>query len=432
MSAKQEPARANRGLLKTVAARGGIIAFFIMAFEVMIMISPFAFLFYSVFNPIFSWLDQYAATRWLTSFFLPHMILPPTLPLKAIRIAGSLLFVIGLVGFLVCAMQVYLGKIFKWGIAAKGIYAYIRHPQYLFLGLWGAGLVILWPRFIVLATLSLMLILYYFLAKDEERRMLDQYGDGYQRYMDSTGMFLPFSIARRLRFVTAWIPDPGLKNLVISASIVVRVMGAGFFCRQLTVHSLPFATEKNLTLLPILPEDAGYSGKVLDGIVRSENGHKVAFLHGDKNYLGYVMPPDYVMQGMIADTGSRSHLFKQHHTIAMITDWVLHPFEHLRRPPSAHMAKMHHVDPAMARRHHCPLGLNRADLDCASCPYRRVILVEITANHGGSLRGPDALAFDIKRIPVGFLDVNVQTGEIASAKEVKKATAWKDVPTPAI
>ena len=46
------------GLVKKIAARGGIIAFFIIAFEVMIMISPFAFFFYSVFNPIFAWLDQ--------------------------------------------------------------------------------------------------------------------------------------------------------------------------------------------------------------------------------------------------------------------------------------------------------------------------------------------------------------------------------------
>src|SRR5208283_378280 len=169
-------AKEHKGLalLNKIAARGGIIAFFIMAFEVMIMISPFAFFFYSVFNPIFAWLDQYTATRWLTSFFLPHMILPPTLALKTIRIAGSVFFLIGMAGFLLCAIQLYLGKIFKWGIAAKMLYAHIRHPQYLFLGLWGVGLVILWPRFIVLATLSLMFILYYFLAKDEERRMLDQ------------------------------------------------------------------------------------------------------------------------------------------------------------------------------------------------------------------------------------------------------------------
>ena len=120
-----------------------------------------------------------------------------------------------------------MGKIFKWGIAAKGLYAYIRHPQYLFLGVWGVGLVILWPRFIVLATLSLMFILYYFLAKDEERRMLGQHGDTYREYMEHTGMFFPFSLASRFRFVTDWIPNPGLKNVI--STCIHRCRSAG--CR---------------------------------------------------------------------------------------------------------------------------------------------------------------------------------------------------------
>ena len=50
-------------------------------------------------------------------FFLPHMILPPTLLLQSVRVAGSVLFLLGLATFTVCALQVYLGKIFKWGIA---------------------------------------------------------------------------------------------------------------------------------------------------------------------------------------------------------------------------------------------------------------------------------------------------------------------------
>ena len=175
---------------KNIITRGGIIVFFIMAFEVMIMISPFAFFFYSVFNPIFHWLNNYSATRWLTNFFLPHMILPPTFVLKFIPITGSILFLVGFFSFIICALQVYLGKIFKWGIADKGLYRYIRHPQYLTLGIWGIGMAILWSRFMVLATLSIMFILYYFLAKDEEDRMSHLYGDSYQKYMDATGMFL--------------------------------------------------------------------------------------------------------------------------------------------------------------------------------------------------------------------------------------------------
>ncbi len=61
--------------IKRFVAGGGIVVFFIMAFEVMIMISPFAFFFYSVFNPFLHWLDNFTATRWLTALFLPHMIL---------------------------------------------------------------------------------------------------------------------------------------------------------------------------------------------------------------------------------------------------------------------------------------------------------------------------------------------------------------------
>ena len=166
-----------RRLIAGAAAKGGIIVFVIMALEVMIMISPFAFFFYSVFNPIFHWLGRYPATRWLTDFVLPHMILPPTLLLQSVRVMGSVLFVVGCLAFVVCALQVYLGKLVKKGVADKGLYKYIRHPQYLSLGIWGVGMSILWPRFIVLVTLSLMFILYYRLARDEEKRMLARHGE---------------------------------------------------------------------------------------------------------------------------------------------------------------------------------------------------------------------------------------------------------------
>jgi len=91
-------------LAKRIAAFGGIAVFFIMALEVMIMISPFAFFFYSVFGPVFNFLGQHAATRWATMFFLPHMILPPTAFLKSVRIAGSLFFFIGFLGIAICAL----------------------------------------------------------------------------------------------------------------------------------------------------------------------------------------------------------------------------------------------------------------------------------------------------------------------------------------
>jgi protein-S-isoprenylcysteine O-methyltransferase Ste14 len=418
---------------KNIAARGGIIVFFIMAFEVMIMISPFAFFFYSVFNPVLHWLGSYPATGWLTGFFLPHMILPPTLFLKAIRVLGSILFVVGAVTFIICALQVYLGKIFKWGVADKALYRIIRHPQYLALGLWGLGMGILWPRFLVLASLSLMFILYYFLAKDEERRMLGQFGEGYRRYMDLTGMFVPRSIEGLLSAPLGLVPNTALKYVAITLCVPVVLIGSGFILREITLSSLPLETSRNVTLVSILPEDDVLSRKVVGALFSgSDADPALSFIKADKDYLGYVMPADYVMQGMIADTGGEFHLHRHHNTFALITDWVLNPFDHLRRSPSAHMAAMHKADPAMARRHHCPLGTNDPLLQCESCPFRRIVFVEVDHDGQGRLAKEELFSFNVMRTPVSFLDINTQSGEIINAKTVGKATAWRDVPTPAI
>ncbi len=420
-------------ILRRIAARGGIIIFFIMAFEVTIMISPFAFFFYSVFNPILHWLQDYSATRWLTSFFLPHMILPPTFFLKAVRVLGSIFFVVGSLTFLVCASQVYLGKIFKWGIASKGLYRFIRHPQYLALGLWGIGMSILWARFLVLASLSIMFILYYFLAKDEERRMLAQFGEGYKEYMDRTGMFLPRSIDRAFSAPFGFLGGSFLKPVTITFCIPIVVIGTGFLLRAVTLNSLPMEASRNLTLVAILPEDGGLSANVLNEVFAGNDlPAALSLLSSDKDYLGYVMPPDYVMQGMIADTGGSFHLHHQHHTFALMTDWVLHPFEHLRRSPSARMAAMHNADPAMARRHHCPLKLENMTFQCDSCPFRRIIFVEIGHDRIGHLSKTGLFSFNTTRVPIGFMDINTQTGEIIKVEHVGASTAWMDVPTPSI
>jgi hypothetical protein len=199
-----------------------------------------------------------------------------------------------------------------------------------------------------------------------------------------------------------------------------------------TLSLLPFESKGNVTLLPILPEDQTLSANVLSGISRSAVNGKMGYLDEGKDYLGYLMPADYIMQGMIADTGGDTHLFKQHQTFAMITDWVLHPFEHLRRSPSMHMAKAHGVDPDVARRHHCPLGINDENLDCKSCPYRRVIVLEVERPPEKHVSGSKLLSLDSVRVPIEVIDLNAQTGEIVQITKLGRSTAWKDVPTPAM
>jgi hypothetical protein len=158
---------------------------------------------------------------------------------------------------------------------------------------------------------------------------------------------------------------------------------------------------------------------------------RLELLDAKKDYLAYVMPGDYIMQGMIADTGGAFHLRHGHNTFALITDWVIHPFEHLRRSPAEQMARMHGVDPAIARKPHCPIAVAH-NLNCENCPYRRNIFVEV--DHAGKerLAGKNLFAFGTSRTPVGFIDVNTVSAQIASSQRVGKATAWMDVPTPSI
>ena len=219
-----------------------------------------------------------------------------------------------------------------------------------------------------------------------------------------------------------------LKSVIAVLAVVGVVIGTGFALRSITLNSLELKTKGNITLVSIMPEDNALPATILDAVL----SRNIDFLDNQKDYLAYEMPVDYIMQGMIANTGTEHHLQKQHHTVGLILDWVLHPFEHLRRSPSAYMAQMYHVDPNVARRHHCPLGIDDPNMKCGDCDYRRIVFVKVGHSSPGHIVGKDVFAFDTTRVPSGFIDINRRTGKIISMQSVEAKTAWSDVPTPAI
>src|ERR1035437_10481951 len=274
---------------------GLILLYFVIALEVLIMISPFAAFFYAVFNPVLLFLAQWPASRWLAAFFLPHMVLPPGLFLKSIRVAGSVLFVVGAIVFLVCAGQVYSPKLFRRGPALGGLYKWIRHPQYLALTVTGLGLAILWPRFLTIALWTIMVGLYYLLARDEERRMVNQFGDRYREYMARTGMFLPRGLEAlgQRPFPRSPVLGPSLGFVIL----VVVAVGGAFALRAYTVARLPLWSSGRVTALAILPGDGAMlehrMGEVLD---LPEVSARLVKTPGP--ILVYFLPRQYVMQGM--------------------------------------------------------------------------------------------------------------------------------------
>jgi protein-S-isoprenylcysteine O-methyltransferase Ste14 len=412
--------RSSSNIGKRFAWISAIFLSFIVAFEIAIMISPFALFFYAAFNPFLLALNQSPITRWLTAFFLPHMVVPPNEALMVVRIAGSVFFVAGMLVFFVCAGQVYLGKLLKRGVATRGLYTLIRHPQYLGLGLAALGLAIIWPRFLTLLLFAIMLFLYYLLAKDEERRMINRFGKSYRAYMNRTGMFLPQFIERAL--IESSKPRQRLgfgKAFVIFLVLLIVIVGSGFVLRAYTIHHLALEQVDGVDVITITKEDLITARQLIPFVLRdpaiaaklqpieNQEGHRL---------LAYCIPIDYVMQGMIANTGREWKLFEQHKTAGMIIENIFHPFVHITSGHFRHGGMEAHA--------------LHSDIYNTPAMKRRIIFIELTDNKG-NLKSPfDDFNINVERTPLFFVDVRLHTGEILQVQNTPAGSGWGTVPTP--
>ena len=386
--------------------------YFIIALEVLIMISPFAAFFYAAFNPVLLFFARWPATRWLAAFFLPHMVLPPGLFLQTVRVAGSILFVGGMAVFLVCAGQVYFNKLSHRGPALGGLYRWIRHPQYVALALTGLGLAILWPRFLTIVLWAVMVGLYYLLARDEERRMVAQFGDQYRNYLTRSGMFLP----RALEQTVSRLPlpkSPGFRSLLGFAFLVLVAVGGAFALRAYTIARLPLWSLGRVTAMAILPGDSVMlEHRMADVLELPEVKSGLDQTPGP--VLVYFIPQQYVMQGMIADIGPQWRLYEHHQTLAMITDWIFHPFRHLQ---GGHMM-MHH-----------DVATSAAESGAPGAVIRRLIFLHVDTPQGQS--APTLLfAINNTRVPQFFVDVDIHNLVLLEIHPLGPGTGWGRVPTP--
>ncbi len=80
------------------------------------------------------------------------------------------------------------------GLVTSGIYRYIRHPQYTGIFLIITGWMFRWINPTLLVMYPILLILYYKLARREEKHVLKEYGESYLKYKESTPMFFPIKL----------------------------------------------------------------------------------------------------------------------------------------------------------------------------------------------------------------------------------------------
>lgn len=203
-------------------------AFFIIL-EPIWMLLPFAgFLYGSVMH--IQYLSRNPYTAWLVHFVFPtHTLFP----------LGIILIAVGFSVFLVGAFQIYSAKLLKKGLVKTGIYSKFRNPQYVALTLFGLGVILTWGRFITYIAFFVMMWLYYFLSKSEERKCLALFGKEYEEYRKNT--FFLFPGERRLFLFFQKTPDFGLPQWAKVAGsfvLVVAVSISSGFLVQSMKHQL--------------------------------------------------------------------------------------------------------------------------------------------------------------------------------------------------
>ena len=120
--------------------------------------------------------------------------------------------------------------------------------------------------------------------------------------------------------------------------LAVCALGGAFALRAYTVTHLPLWSNGPVTALPILPNDIGILDHRMAAVLEIPE-IKVRLKRQQGPFLVYVMPKDYVMQGMIADTGGEWQLYKRHHTVAIISHSFPAPFAISENMLIAHISR---------------------------------------------------------------------------------------------
>lgn len=283
---------------------GTLFVLGVAAAEVLIMISPFAGFFYASlqFEPVLGLFSKSPLTAWLDGFFLNHSVVTTSLLLEWQRKVGLALIVLGLAGFLLSAVQVYGNKIRKRGVAKGFLYRFVRHPQYLCLGIAGWGLLTMWPRFLLLGIWVTMLLLYAGLARFEERGMEERFGDDYRRFADTRGVFLPGSPVRRLFDATFGRLRPRALGWVTAYVFCLALaFSLGFAVRAYTRAStaILIRPQHRTVVVSAWPKSETWMAGVFQAALSHEEvRQRLRETAGGKPIVATILPPKYGMKGM--------------------------------------------------------------------------------------------------------------------------------------
>ena len=392
--------------------KGSVILFyFLIGLEIVIMISPFAGFFYAGYGPLLNFLYSVKATSWLTGFFLPHAAIAKNDLLNFLNGLGRSLFSFGLVAFFIGAAQIYSAKIGRKGVASSILYRWVRHPQYLFLAISGLGLLLFWPRFIILVLYISMLYVYYLLAKNEEDRMLKQHGDSYAAYMQHTAMFVPGEPGKKIfRVFLGRIKSHRLALAAGYGLILFLGILAAFGLRRYTISQIShiYLPEKHITAISIFPRSDQAIKKILDVVYEDSRITSILSEYrqkkGQKGFLVHLMPVHYRMQGLFVAPFNTENAPGRKSTWKNVVDFV---FGSLSTP-----------------RHKKMMGrMNSSGV--------LLIFSQLTWPDGKYAPADQALNFSVKHLPLLEVDVDLENHTVVEVQNTPKRNLWGRMPMPA-
>lgn len=399
------------GKLKKIGPAAVILFYMAIAFEVIIMITPFTVYFYSLYAPVLNGLEANPWTSWLTAFFLPHLTSTEDPFLLALAWLGPIFLGIGLAIFFVCAFQVYSAKLLRRGVVIGGLYRYIRHPQYLGLAIAGLGLLLHWPRFIILVLYISMLFVYYLLARNEEERMFRRYGEDYRRYMNRVPMFLPGNPGGWLfgKLATG-ILNRGLALTLLYGITLVGGVGTGFLLRGYAERRVPilYKDQEDLVAVSLSPTDTESIGRLVQIAWNSpEVASRLDKFHREGHTLvAYILPQDYMMQHLLADLGE-------------------HEAHHGKEEQGGFWASLKHLGQMFVL---MPLRQLREGTASAD---KRIIFTEALTATGDNVSPRRALSAGVLRYPLFFADIDAALKEVTLTMETPRRHSWGMIPVPA-
>lgn len=380
------------------------LVYVVIVFEILFMISPLALYYYSAYRPFLNLLRRSPATAWLDQFFLPHFSQTSSPALTLLGQIDEAVFFAGVALFLVGFVQIYFTKFFRRGQPVTGLlYRWIRHPQYLAVAIIGIGVMLHWPRFLVLVGYVTMLFLYYFLARHEERRCLERYGDSYASYLAHTGMFLPRSWTG---WLPRWLPERGAaRDVALAAAYLVLLGGAvaaGFWLQDYSLHHVSsYSTSYHAIVDSIFGDSQEESSSTWADIValspaklepaRLERALKLAMR--DERVSEFLMAPD---------SGNVKKLV----VYVVPIEWRLPDLPMESQPTGGHYTP--------------------PDFD----PNKFKVLFTRVECYGPDAEGLDIVKRAVRREPIALVKVDLANHLVMGWETPPATVRWGDVPTP--